>query len=354
MSVLGGDESQFVSMNMAGRFNGQEIKRYGQQVIKHILTEKEIGLFFGQQTNFRPALNKYFEYIGNTRAFLVYNKKQFKVCDEKQYRHHLRDLELQGRMPRHYLPETNFVVCKVKTRSHNKPRAEFIAVSWLTDECMGKLRASSQLKKVLAFIENISMLEQLPVIVGGTFRLTLEDAKELMTPGFRCCGYLPANKRREVRTSSFYICSRSLKLHEVKPIVCSKIDLAENDKSERWLNPEDAFYWDPVIANFVRGYESRAVSPDLLTPLPPPPTLTLPPTTEVVTEIVREIVPMGSMNGQHNGNAPQVVVEKSASALSLAAAADADDLDGEIRRIPSYVELYDEELMESNAVCYMQ
>ena len=341
MAGLGTDESQFVSMNMAGRFNGLEIKRYGQQVVKHILTEKDIALFFGQQTNFRPAMPKYFEYIGNTRAFLVYNKKQFKVCDEKQYRHHLRDLELQGRLPRHYLPETNFVVCKIKTRSHNKPRAEFIAVSWLTDECMGKLKASSQLKKLLAFVENLSELEQLPVVVGGTFRLALEDAKQLMTPNFRCCGYLPANKRREVRSSSFYICSRSLRMADVKPIVCSKIDIAENVKSERWLNPEDAFYWDPVICTFVRGTPSLgfgsapqlALAPEVLVDIPEQ------------TELSKSVTQLNNGGGHQNGN----LLTDGHTSMSVP-----DDIDGDIKRIPSYVELYDEELMESNAVCYMQ
>lgn len=344
------DASQFVSMNMAGRFAGREIRCFGQQVIKHILTEKDIGLFFGQQTNFRPSLPRHFEFVGNTRAFIVFNRRQFKMCDEKQYRHYIRELEMQGSLPRHYLPETNFVIVKVKTRSFNVPKSEFIAVSWFTDECMSKVKASSNVKKLLAFVENLSNLEQLPVIVGGTFRLPPKDMKSLMTENFRCCGYLPSSKRREVRAASAYVISRSLWMTDVKPIVCSKIEVGESEM-DKWMNPEDAFYWDPAIATFIRTSEpsiSRAASPQLVERVPTPPA----PPAQVV------IVPQADVNCNYTNGGDTIAMTNGDTTIVAVADEANDDImdvvDGEIRRIPSYVELYDEEMMESNAVCYMQ
>ena len=381
--------SSFVSMNMSGRFAGKEIRRYGQQIIKYIIEEKDIGLFFGQQTNFRPSLPRHFDYIGNSRAFMVYNKRHFKVCDEKQYRHYLRDLELQGRLPRHYLPEPNFVVVKVKTRSKTSPRMEFIALSVLTDECMGKLRATSQMRKILAFVENVSILEQLPVVISGTFRLNSEDAKDVMSETLRTCGYLPSNKRRAIRASNFFVTSRVIGLSNVKPIVCSKIELPGEGDGDKWVNPEDVFYWDPVIATLDSvperpdkkrrmanspsyGYTPTSEFPGTPLgfssgiplglssgiplglssgiPLGLPPMLVeppLPPEAREVNEVVRttSVTPVEGSTDQADGNATKL----SNGDMSLAVPDG-----GVMKRIPSYVELYDEELMESNAVCYMQ
>ena len=41
--------------------------------------EKDIDLFFGQQTVFRPSLPDHFELVGTNKAFLTYDRRIFKV-----------------------------------------------------------------------------------------------------------------------------------------------------------------------------------------------------------------------------------------------------------------------------------
>jgi hypothetical protein len=109
--------SNAISANFSGRFKGQEVKDLGQAFIRHIVTARGIGVVFGQQINFRlTLLPENFEQIGGQRAFILYNRKQFQANDELQYRHFLRDLEMKGRLPKYFLPESNYALCKLKSK----------------------------------------------------------------------------------------------------------------------------------------------------------------------------------------------------------------------------------------------
>lgn len=110
--------SNIVSANFSGRFSGQEVKNLGQAFISHIVTARGVNLVFGQQINFRlTQLPENFEHIGGQRAFILYNRKQFQANDEMQYRHFLRDLEIKGRIPKYFLPESNYSLCKLKSKT---------------------------------------------------------------------------------------------------------------------------------------------------------------------------------------------------------------------------------------------
>ena len=61
------------------RFTAKELKALGQQVLRLLLMEKDIDLFFGQQTVFRPSLPDHFELVGTNKAFLTYDRRIFKV-----------------------------------------------------------------------------------------------------------------------------------------------------------------------------------------------------------------------------------------------------------------------------------
>ena len=241
-------ELRLVSMNIHGRFKGREIKEYGQLIIRYILNEKTAAMLFGQQTNFVPDLQNNYEYMGGTRAFILYDTTQLDAGDEKHYKLYLRDLELQGRLPKNYLPENNFVISKMRTKSW--PCMEFIAISFHTDECFGKLRSTSLFRKLCVFLENLLEIEEMPILVSGSFRINLEDAKKIVPDGFRCCSYIPSTRKRSLRQSNFYICTRSLVMNDVRPMVCGKMDVADhvNGSLRKFINPEDIFYWDPVAA----------------------------------------------------------------------------------------------------------
>ena len=62
-------------MNLSGRFTARELKSLGQQVLRLLLVEKDVDIFFGQQTVFRPSLPECFELVGTNKAFITYDKR---------------------------------------------------------------------------------------------------------------------------------------------------------------------------------------------------------------------------------------------------------------------------------------
>ena len=106
-----------VAANFSGRFKGNEVKDLGQAVIRHVVAAKNVGLLIGQQVNWRmTSLPENFDLVGGQRAFVLYCRDKFRVSDEAKYRHHLRELELKGRLPKYYLPESNYALCKIKSK----------------------------------------------------------------------------------------------------------------------------------------------------------------------------------------------------------------------------------------------
>ena len=244
---IGAGEVEVLAMNLSGRFKGREIQLLGERVINTILTEKSIGVFFGQQTNFLPEFPEGYSLVGGTKAFLVYDNRLFRAFDDKRFRDKLKDLQLMGKLPFHYLPYQNYAICKLQSR--RDPSMEFIAMSWVTDECFGYMRSASMLKKLSLFISNLSLVEELPVIVAGSFRVAFDDACDLLPEDLSCFSYQPKGPRRALRASTYFITTRSAGVYNVEPVVTANIDLSmDHGPGDHWLNPEDAFYCDPVLA----------------------------------------------------------------------------------------------------------
>ena len=77
----------------------------------------------------------------------------------------------------------------------------------------------------MTFASNLSALEEIPIIVGGTFNLSPEEAMDCLPEGFVCHGYDPSNKRRIARASNFFLASEELAMQDVKPLSCAHLDL---------------------------------------------------------------------------------------------------------------------------------
>ena len=299
------------AMNLSGRFAGGEIRRFGQAVIANVLIEKDVDLMFGQQANFKPRLPSNYVMLGSHKAFLAHNNLRVKACDDKQFRMKLRDLQFAGKLPFHYLPQHNYTVTKVKTR-HTTP-VEFIAVSWLTDEGQGRVRNMSWFKKLMNFVVNLSAFEELPVVVGGTFQISLEDASEILPPNFCCYGYVPQNMRRTVRASDFFVCSQSVRLEGVRPVICANLHMEECP--DAWLNPEDAFYCDPVRATLINEKQTSDCK-----------------------------IMARRSTSENNLRRDELDGPKAKEGISPA---------GPLRKLPSCPELYDDIGAENGTTCYM-
>lgn len=189
-----------------------------------------------------------------------------------------------------------------------------------------------------------------------------------------------------------FISCPPLRLDEVKPIVCTRLNSrGKNQALTKWRNPEEAFFWDPVFAKMnLRTGTSVISSPTSPRPLSPffmenrdpkedfvpecpyfatgqnreafdSPEKTLKlllAESERIKELVNEAEVksrqiLGTSQQQNLVNGDRV----DSSKLNVLTLQDGRmDLDEttNLTKVPSYVDLYDEELIETNKSCYLQ
>lgn len=377
-SLEGDLVANLLSMNLGGKLKGEEIKALGESFMDYMITSKKINLIFGQQCSFRfMQVPDACEFVGNQRALMIYNKKYLQANDESQYRHFLRDLEMRGRLPRYYLPEANYALCKMKSKVIHD--VSFLAMSWMTDDTKDTLLCLNLLRKVLSFAANLCAIEEMPIVIGGSFRLTLHQVKQVVYnefEGFRCYGYKSKKSRRHSRMADIFISCPPLKLDDVKPIVCHKIEgKQKNQAYGKWFNPEEAFFYDPVFAkmNLRTGTSvmsspssPRALSPTLLENFDPTEAFTRNDCTytplhkrEVFdsaektlkmllaeSERIKELVNEAEHKSKH--------ILGTSQGHNLLNGGATDKKESNLVKSPSYVDLYDEDLIETNNICYMQ
>ncbi|CAD5122801.1 DgyrCDS11207 [Dimorphilus gyrociliatus] len=246
-SISSHDNTTVVSMNLSGRFANTEKKKYGQLLIEHVIHQKKVSILFGHRASFKPRPPSSYTVVGTNKSFLIFNKERFRMMtDDKHYRKVLFDFQKMGRFPYHYLPENNFVLAKLKDRS--VPDRKLLVMSWLTDDCLCKTRAVSVFKLLTAFALNVSSVEEMPVVIGGTFQLNIFEAIDLLPNGVSCHGYDPLTSRRMVRSSDYFLTTADVHMPDVEPLLFSKVDL-RRQRGEANINAEDAFYCDPVIGD---------------------------------------------------------------------------------------------------------
>ena len=295
------DDFNLVVMNFSGRFNNLENRVIGQHVATQVLVEKNAAVFFGQQSSFLPKVPKYYKSVGLKKAFIAYDTHKFTCLDDKLFQLKIKERQQSKKMPLHYLSDNNYAA--IQLRSKFLPRVSFIALSWVTNESLGQTRSLSTFKKLMGFIKNLEEIENIPIIVGGSFRLTPDVAVDWMPPGFTCYSYVPETPRRAVRAASFFVCSDSLMMEGIRPLSCGNIEAPK--AAHRWVNPEDALYCDPVLATVIppRSREATRNIPKLERMMRTP-TLVEPPVAPKIgltEEEITSIVETPRLTVKHNG-----------------------------------------------------
>jgi hypothetical protein len=59
------------------------------------------------------------------------------------------------------------------------PDVAMIAMSWVTDETNDSLKCLNLLRKLLSFTANLCAVEEMPVLIGCSLRLSLDDIKQV-------------------------------------------------------------------------------------------------------------------------------------------------------------------------------
>ena len=183
-------------------------------------------------------------YAGDTKTFIAYDSTKFSVSTTDQvYKRQLREKELRGQIPRRYFRDTNYTICRLHLVE--SPSTELVLVSWLTDESGNAMKNHTTFKQMTSFITSLARDEQVPVVVGGTFRLAAEYARSVAPKSFGVHGR--AVEAKASRESSLFVCSDQLRFNAAVASCPSKL-CVEEDISVKTC---DVFYWDPLFASVV-------------------------------------------------------------------------------------------------------
>ena len=254
-----------VTMNFGGRFRKGEVQLLGHQVLAALFRDRGTIVLFGQQAAFTPSLpTRDYGFVGDRAAFIVYNRRFFSAASRNvpggggvhQYcKYLLLELAAHGEQNTGAAhPDYNYVVSRMRCV---ESKVELIAVSWFTNEAAvrGRSRRVALLRCLLEFVCELSAIEHLPVIVGGSFHVSLDDAQSaalgLQSGSWpvTCHGYRVDTPRRRMRASSLFVCvgpPLAASIRRSRAVPCEHLDVG--GKGRCLQNPEDAFYWDPVGA----------------------------------------------------------------------------------------------------------
>jgi len=184
-------------------------------------------------------------YAGETKTFIAYDSAKFQVSlTDPDYKRQLREQEQRGQIPRRYIRDSNYTICRVQLV--DSPSTELVLVSWLTDECGSVAKNQTAFRRMTSFVTSLARDEHVPVVVGGTFRLGAEYARTVAPKSFGVCDRGPAEMKAH-REASMFVCSDSLQVRpSVSAASCPAKLCVEDDV---YVKTCDVFYWDPLFAN---------------------------------------------------------------------------------------------------------
>lgn len=235
--------ASILSMNLSGRFRaGGEARSVGQAVLQRLL--RGTDLLFGQQAQFSPCLPGNYRMVGTPSAFIIYNCQLYSVTELRHSHCPVHDLWSD-------LPPSNWTVARV---FFEQVCQEVIAVSWFTDDTIqSKRKKEAIVKRLLQLAGDLSSSFRLPVLIGGSFHLSMEEVNHLIRESgfdgaFRCYGYWLDSMRRSIRASSLFIgATPQIEIGRVRPRSLAG-NVCLGFKNDTWRNPEDSFYYDPLSA----------------------------------------------------------------------------------------------------------
>lgn len=263
--------ASILSMNLSGRFRvGGEARCLGQAVLQRLL--RGTDLLFGQQAQFSPCLPGNYRMVGSPSAFIIYNCQLYSVAELRHSHCPVHDIWND-------LPPSNWTVSRVFFEQVGQ---EVLAVSWFTDDTIqSKRKREAIVKRLLHLARDLSSSFGLPVLIGGSFHLSVEDVNLLIRESgfdgsFRCYGYWLDSMRRSIRASSLFIgATPHIELSSVRPRSLAG-NVCLGFKNDTWRNPEDSFYYDPLsakvtIAVSCQSLQKTFVDGGTLTTIPSPP-----------------------------------------------------------------------------------
>jgi len=68
-----------------------------------------------------------------------------------------------------------------------------IVISWVTDETNDQLRSLNLLRKLLSYAANLCAVELFPVLIAGSFRLSLDDINQVTHLIITCAALMLIN-----------------------------------------------------------------------------------------------------------------------------------------------------------------
>ena len=235
-------ECRIVSMNLKGRYNDWEFRKYGQKLVDFVCTRADVLL--GQQSDFKYSFPRNYKHIGSNRSFIAYNKDEYVAVSEKYYKEYVEELAASKKIPKVFLPKQNFTMTKIHRTGES--RKKIILVSWFTDDFTGKRQCMSMFRHLCSHLSHLSKLEALPVLLSGTFQIDPADIEMLLPSSMVCFSYKAPSRRRAMQYSNLFVCSKSLMCKKVGLFPLCKINLMRNGQRQKMVEAEDTFFYDPI------------------------------------------------------------------------------------------------------------
>ena len=106
------------------------------------------------------------------------------------------------------------------------------------------MKNQTTFKRAMSFAASLSRDERVPVVVGGSFRLTAEYARSVAPKSFAVYGRdVDSRASKEL---SMFVCSDLLQLDAAPGVTCPSKLCGEDDI---WVRTHDVFYWHPLFAS---------------------------------------------------------------------------------------------------------
>ncbi|CAD5114217.1 DgyrCDS3362 [Dimorphilus gyrociliatus] len=237
-----------MSLNLKGRLKiRQEKSEYEEKFLKRLLHYFEYDIIFGHEASQLPDAVSSHQSIGTGEAFILFNKKRYAVLSETRFQHRFFPIKNCGK----------FIALELEDKHTG---GKLLAVSWKIDSRLLKQKCIEVVNQLTDFISSVRIVDNIPVIIGGVFGISVFDALDNLPGEVSCHGYNPLTFRRQMRASDFFLTSDNVDMFQIQPLIFESVNLKQLHGRVR-MNAEDVFYFDPVIAEFEMENLRKSVDP---------------------------------------------------------------------------------------------
>lgn len=178
-----------MSLNLKGRLKiRQEKSEYEEKFLKRLLHHLNYDIIFGQEASHLPDAGSSHQSMGTGEAFIIFNRKRYAVISDTRFQSRFFSTKNCGK----------FIALELEDKYHGE---RLLVVSWKTDARLLKLKCVEVFKQLTDLVSNVRIVDNISVIIGGFFGVSIFDVLSDLPKEVSCHGYDPLTFRRQIRAS---------------------------------------------------------------------------------------------------------------------------------------------------------